>query len=571
MKKQINLNIKGAVLDTKQLENYLEKIASDHIISNTSKKNTYPIPRLKANFEYISNIYNMLNEHLKLGISIHPAGEWILDNFYIIEKTVKTIIKELPINKYVEFLGISNGPYVGFARIYVLAEEIVAYTDGQIDEEKLGDLLSAYQNKKTLNMEEIWSLRLFLQISLVEKIRGICEKIYSAQMQKYTVENIIERLVENKQKLKFKNIPIKTKLLGYGQMKYPFIEYMSFRLKSYGKKAYGYLQILEDQVDKMGTNIYDVIQKEHFDIAVKKISLGNAITSMNTLMRMNFQLIFEKINGVEEILKLDPANVYEKMDYKTKAYYRSEIEKISKITKISEIYIAKKCVEFAKCENGKKNHIGYYLIGNGRNLLISSLINKTIKSKVDKVKLYISSIYIISILVTVLISLYLKNWAIGIIVGIIMFFPIENIVSQSIQYLLSKFVKPKLIPKLDLSNGIPKEYSTMVVIPTILKDAKKVIEVFHRLEVFYIANKSENIYFTLLGDCSNGPNENEDFDIEIIEEGIRQTEFLNKKYCNVQSENDNKKFNFIYRKRTWNAGEECFLGWERKRRLINTV
>ena len=37
---------------------------------------------------------NMLN----FGISIHPAGEWLLDNFYIIEESVK-LIKKGNINK----------------------------------------------------------------------------------------------------------------------------------------------------------------------------------------------------------------------------------------------------------------------------------------------------------------------------------------------------------------------------------------------------------------------------------------------------------------------------------------
>lgn len=587
MKNQRNLNIKGAVLDKKQLESYLEKIASDHILTNISEKNTYPIPRLKDNFNYIFSIYNLLNEHLKLGIAVHPAGEWILDNFYIIEKTVKTIIKELPLKKYTDFLGISNGPYKGFARIYVLASEIVAYTDGQISEESLSDLLSAYQNKKTLNMEEIWNIGLFMQISLIEKIRGICEKIYSSQMQKYTVENIIERLVENKQKLKFKNIPVKTQLLGYGQMKYPFIEYMSYRLKSYGKKAYGYMQILEDQVDKMGTDIYDVIQKEHFDIAVKKISLGNAITSINTLMRMNFQVIFEKINGVEEILKLDPAGVYDNMDYKTKAYYRNQIEKLSNKTKISEIYIAKKCIELAQKsvleqqqQLVKQTHIGYYLIDKGKEILISQLLNKPIKPKIDKAKLYISSIFIITFLIAALVGTYVKtqlfnhlinetiSWIVAIIIGIFSILPIQNIVAQIIQYILSKIVKPKLIPKLDFQNGIPEEYSTMVVIPTIIKNKEKVEELYKKLEVFYIANKSENLYFTLLGDCSSSKNEIEPFDDEVIKEGLYQIEKLNKKYQNIEDESI-KKFNFIYRNRIWNPNEECFLGWERKRGLLN--
>ena len=38
---------------------------------------------------------------------------------------------------------------------------------------------------------------------------------------------------------------------------------------------------------------------------------------MKMLQRVNFADIFELINQVEEILKQDPANVYENMDYKT--------------------------------------------------------------------------------------------------------------------------------------------------------------------------------------------------------------------------------------------------------------
>ena len=45
------------------------------------------------NYYIIKQVYNLLNEHVKLGIAIHPAGEWILDNFYVIEENVKSIQK----------------------------------------------------------------------------------------------------------------------------------------------------------------------------------------------------------------------------------------------------------------------------------------------------------------------------------------------------------------------------------------------------------------------------------------------------------------------------------------------
>ena len=573
------LSIKGAVLDKEQLEIYLEQLASDQMIQNKSEKDTYPVPRMKENFAVITQIYTLLNEHIKLQIPIHPAGEWILDNYYIIEETVKSIERELTLKKYKNFVGISNGAYAGFARVYVLASEIVAYTDGKINRKNLSNLLCAYQNKKTLSMEEIWNIGMLLQIALIENIRNICEKIYSSQMQKYKVESIIERLVENKSKeeLKFKNIhQYKAKIYEYGEMKYPFIEYMSYRLRKYGKRAYPFLNILEEQVGKMGSDISEVIKKEHFDIAVKKVSIGNAITSIKAIQRINFVDIFEEINQVEEILKQDPAGVYEKMDYKTKIEYRNQIKQLSKKTKISEIYIAKKCLELAQSvedptNHSKQTHIGYYLIDDGKAILLGNLQNKKIKQWNNESKMYM--FIILKTLITLLITISLagtvyykgKSILIAIILGILLYIPIETIVIQVIQYILGKIVKPKLIPKLDLQNGVSKGSATFVVIPSIVTSKEKVEELFRKLEVYYLANKSENIYFALLGDASTSDTEYMQFDEEIEKTGLIFSQKINEKYA----ENQFPKFHFIYRKRIWNEKEECYLGWERKRGLLN--
>ncbi len=572
------LNIKGALLDKYQLENYLEKIASDHLLKNRSDKSTYPIPRLEDNFKIITKTYELLNLHLKSGINIHPAGEWLLDNYYIIEEVVKTIQKELPLKKYVNFPGLASGAYEGFARIYVLATEIVAYTDSQINSKNLEDFLKAYQTKKTLNMEEIWNIGVFLQIAIIENIRNICEKIYTAQIQKYKVENILERLVEYKSKTeqRFKvNDNYKTQI-ATGQIKYPFIEYMSYRLKRYGKKASSYLNILEEQTSKMGTTVSDVIKKEHFDIATKKVSIGNCIKSIKDIQRINYLEIFENINGVEEILKQDPSGVYEKMDYKTKTYYRNEIKQISQKTKISEIYISKKVLELAKQAsienpNSKKAHIGYYLISDGTSKLYDSLqMNKYIRPRKNiPVWLYITIIVVSSMILPLWCAKAIANQTniiISVLTFLITYIPSTQITTDLLQAILNKIVKTKLIPKLNFEKGIPENEKTMVIIPTIIKEANKVKELMQKLEVFYHANKSENIYFALLADVSSSDVEEEAYDEEIIKVGLEEAKQLNEKYS---GEDKFGKFQFIYRKRTWSDSEGCYLGWERKRGLIN--
>ena len=144
--------------------------------------------------------------------------------------------------------------------------------------------------------------------------------------------------------------------------------------------------------------------------------------------------------------------------------------------------------------------------------------------------------------------------------------PASEIAIQTIQYILSKVVKPKPIPKLDFSNGIDRKYSTMVVIPTILKSKEKVQELMRKLEVFYLANQSKNIYFALLGDCSESKKREEEYDREVIDEGKKLVKDLNEKYKKEQEKMP--IFSFIYRKRQWNEKEEAYLGWERKRGML---
>lgn len=206
--------------------------------------------------------------------------------------------------------------------------------------------------------------------------------------------------------------------------------------------------------------------------------MANAILSIKELLRMDFMQIFQNINGVEETLKLDPAGVYNKMDYKTKETYRNEIKKLSKKTKISEIYIANKIIELCKKEglNEKQKHVGYYLINKGKQELVSLLLGKEKKEikNETKAKLYVLCVWGTSILISALISICIgKIGAVGVAalssnpitpnhisskinLGLTLLFflltliPIQEIVIQIIRYILGKIVVPKPIPKIDI-------------------------------------------------------------------------------------------------------------------------
>jgi len=175
------------------------------------------------------------------------------------------------------------------------------------------------------------------------------------------------------------------------------------------------------------------------------------------------------------------------------------------------------------------------------------------------------SIFFVTVILSLILAKSVTNDLIKyILTTIILILPISELVIQTIQYILGKIVKPKLIPKMDFENGIDRENATFVVIPTIIKTKEKVQELFKKMEVFYLANKSENLYFAVLGDCSESNTKDEKFDKEVSDEGLKQVQELNEKYSNQEY----PIFHFIYRERKFNKNENKYLGWERKRGLL---
>jgi len=575
-----NLNIRGAILDKNELGKYLEKVAENHNVLTKSRRKTYPIPDMKENYKFILETYKLLNAHLKKGITIHSAGEWILDNFYLIEETVKNIEKELNIKRYINLNGIGDSKNSGYARIYEVASEVIGYTDSKINADLLKHAIDCYQSKKLLTSEELLTLPVFLKISLIENIAECCEKIYISQIQKYKVEDICRRIIDNNEDGVFKSKKFKIKVknkFDYSDLKNSFVEYMSYKLKQKGSIGTAYLEALEEQVKYTGTSVEEIIIKEHFHIATIKNSLGNSITSIKDINRINFKELFESSNKVNNILSLDPAGVFEKMDQDTKDMYLREITSISKRYKLSELFIANKLVEISlrhrESLNEKRKHVGYYLIDEGREEFLSTVLGKKVDKLTEKQKSIIfvrSTFYIPMIMAFFTVSFININWYLKPIFFLLFILLFMDIYIKTIMYIISKFKKPKIIPKMNLYNRLDENKSSFVVIPSIIGNKEKIDELVKKLEIYYLANKTPNLYFSILGDCTTLAKEIGENDAEIIKYGRKRIYDLNKKYQkDILNNNGNKIFYFLYRKRRWNPSEGAFLGWERKRGLLN--
>lgn len=576
------IKIKDAELTCDELQEHAREIAYDHNVLKKPDIFNWPVPRMNENYKYIVSVYKTLNEDVQKGIPTTPAAEWLLDNFYIIEEQVKAVRRDLSKDLYLRLPAISCGSLKGYARIYALALELVSHTDGRIDENVLINYINAYQSSNILTGREIWALAVMIKIAIIENIKYLCEKVMKSQNQRRKVEQIFTSFDRGKKDTSGLINNIHSYLNGRSYVDSTFIEHLSYKLRKKGKNYAHITTHIDEILSKRGTSIDEISHKEHKEQTQRKGSFGNCIVSLKFISTTDWIEIFETLSKVESILREDPCGTYPLMDLASRNYYRKRLEEMSMLFNVSEIHVAQKTIEFAKkhCQNSNpenihKGHIGYYLIGKGTKELEKAVgYEKNIFRKVMEffsnhpTSMYIGGISLIVLIILGFTTEYIINRTqyegsiyYIILAWLAVFIPVTDISVNTVNWVLSHGVKPSFLPKLEMRDGIPKELSTMVVIPALLTDDKRAVELIESLEVYYLANKEKNIYFALVGDYKDSAKEKMPNDKKIVDIALSKVAELNKKYCKGEEE----IFYFFHRHRQFNDRQNKWIGWERKR------
>src|SRR5205085_10882340 len=67
--------------------------------------------------------------------TIGPETEWLLDNFHIIEESLREVRQALPQGYYTKLPKLAVGPLAGYPRVYALTLSLIAHTDSGLDED----------------------------------------------------------------------------------------------------------------------------------------------------------------------------------------------------------------------------------------------------------------------------------------------------------------------------------------------------------------------------------------------------------------------------------------------------
>jgi cyclic beta-1,2-glucan synthetase len=498
-----------------------------------------------------------------------PDAEWLLDNFHIIEETLREVRQDLPRGYYNELPKLADGPCRGLPRVYALSLELIAHTDSGLDEGNVTRFVQAYQSVVPLTIGELWAVPIMLRVGLLENLTRLARQMLHTWAEREKADEIAAGLARE-----LPACPPPGECWSD-----PCLVRILQALRDRGSECTAAVEWLEARLAALGTNRVDVLRREHQRQAANQVSVGNCVTSLRLLSNLDWAVFFERTSLAEVLLRNDPAGVYARQDFPTRDRYRRAVEKLARRSGLDEPAVIRRALSLAgrAAERGGDDepaaHIGHYLVGDGRPELEREVryrpapgpaLLRGILRRPGLV--YFGSLAAVTAALLAGLVAYAgaagaATWPWLLLVFAAVFLPATDLAVALVHYVLTLLLPPRVLPKFDFKDGIPADCATFVVVPTLLVRAEGAADLVDRLEVHYLSNPDPQLRFALLTDFADAPAEHQPDDEKLLRGVLDRIKALNERYA----PNGPDRFFLFHRRRLWNPAQGCWMGWERKR------
>lgn len=577
---------RAEVLSREALGELALRLAQQHQGSFGVSRSTNLLANYRSNRETLRRVYHRLAEAAHNGEALTAGAEWLLDNYHVVERHAAAIKKYLPPGFYRTLPQFRDGPFKGFPRVYHLALEFIVHTDAAVDPGLAGFFVSMYQQRLELSSGEIWAFPIMLRFALLENLRRLTREAEKELLARRDVFLMVDEVLGDDSRTGTEimvdlahRITERESFLPHGALE------LLKRLRGRGRKAYMALQFLEEALRERGLDPEDLLRAEDHAQAARQISVGNTLLSLNAIDQMNWREWFEDVSLVERTLRRDPANLYARCDFLTRDGMRHEIEKLAKKLGKTDSQIAEAVINCATNRTSEshadehqalvKRYVGYFLTGKGRGVFEAdigyqpSLFTRTARFLgTHAVASYLSAIALVAILLVGYVWL-LAEWShasLGLLVCtfILTALPMSELASSLVQYLVTRWVPARPLPKLSHEGPVAPENKTVIAVHTIFSSTASVQRAIAGLEVRFLSNDDPAFTFALMADLPDARAEHSPGDEQIILAAREGIEALNDLHC----KGGPKRFAVFFRRRLWNEGEGVWMAWERKRGKI---
>jgi cyclic beta-1,2-glucan synthetase len=524
--------------------------------------------RLKANMQALRRVYQALADEAR-NEAMSPAAEWLLDNFHIATAAARDIQHDLPAPFFKRLPLVISDEFAGQPRIYALALELIRSSAGRLDAPRLQRFISAFQSVTPLTMGELWAWPSMLKLALLDHLRRRGDVIARTRVHRLAADRMASAIETSPQG--DHQWPL--------QIHHAFVTRLLQRSRALGPMATHLHRQLERALASRGDSVEDAIRAEGQHEASEQATVANLITSLRLIGTFDWSEFFESVSLVEQVLQRDPVGVYSQMDFRSRDRYRHAVEELAPPTGEGQLLLALKSVERARQAyvnrpDSRAAHIGYHLIGAGRRQFEPSVAwRPDLKQRARRAFFgcatpgYLGTIAVgTALLVGMAVGYAFWNGWRGaslMVVALLTVVPASELAIQLLQRLISSFIPPRRLPRLELST-VPESAKTMVIMPTLFDSVERVADLIAHLEVQALGNVDPHVHFALLSDFVDAATETLPQDAEILTAARSGIAMLNAKHANGSGD----RFFLFHRLRQWNEREGKWMGWERKRGKI---
>jgi cellobiose phosphorylase len=576
---------RSELFSSDQLDRHGKVVAASHKLQKGHSFDKL-LKRLEENEQKLLEVRNLLVESLRSGKTITPGAEWLLDNFYLVEEQIVIARKHLP-KGYSEALPyLAEGISAGMPRVYDIVLEIISHSDGRVDVNSLTSFIANYQTHTLLTLGELWAIPIMLRLAVIENLRRVSGKIALDMIDHNLADHWADKMIAT-----VKDEPGNLILIIADMARSKpvldshFVACFTRKLQGKGPALALPLNWMEQQLSAIGTSSNDLVLQENQKQATDQVSVRNSIGTLRFIGATDWREFVETLSSVEQVLRQDVTGTYPLMDFATRDRYRHVVERIAKYCDLSETEVAQKVLQLTQSDKdgeqktGRQKHVGYYLIDKG---LVqteqAACMRYTLRQKLNRVAgkiplfLYIFSIFLLTILfggAMFYVAYYYGNfsWKILSLVAILCFFGSLQLAISLVNWFSTIWVQPHLLPRMDYSEGIPAEYRSLVVIPTMLSSEEYIEELIEGLEIRYLANREANLHYALLTDFLDADSATVPGDENLVALVKSRIEGLNEKYRTPEE----NTFFLFHRPRKWNPRERKWMGYERKRGKLSAL
>lgn len=575
------LPIRSELFGIDRLEDQARALASEQPVAVKSSRGPGLTDRLAENAAFLLNAdFILAPEGGRRELT--PAAEWLVDNYHLVDVQIREIGIDLPPRYYAQLPKLSDGPFTGLPRVFGAMWSLVAHTDSHVEPETLHRYLTAYQEVQPLTIGELWAVPITLRIVLIENLRRVAAIIVANSAARDMADTLSDRLLGTESHAA---VPWSTVSKSFQSTPSPhaFAAQLSHRLRGRDPKDEPALAWLDKYLVERDLQIETVVLEELQQQGTFNATIRNIITSLRMAAALDWSEAFESVSCVDTAL--GRSNRLGEMDFATRNLYRTAIEQMARRSRLGEIEIARRaaaCAADAAASHGpgdRRGDPGYYLLAGGRPEFEAAIGFQP--SPATRASRFFRSLGLLGYgagIVTVA-GLFVAGplWALGaaglgqwwlLLLGCAGVIPSSDAAVAIVNRLSMWAFGASPLPALELRAGLPGSLRTIVAVPAMLTSRRVVDELVARLEIHHLASPDGDLHFALLSDWIDSPIEKQEGDEALLEAASRGIEQLNRRYGAAPA---GDRFILLHRRRVWCAGEECWMGWERKRGKLHEL